>query len=98
MKKQLFFVMDSLGIGGGEKSLVTLLSLIDYDRYDVDLQLFAYGGAFQQFLHPKVNILPELPYNRFLRKNLIASFCSFDLKDDLKIKELSSFFSSSILF
>lgn len=72
--------MDSLGIGGGEKSLVTLLSLIDYDRYDVDLQLFAYGGAFQQFLHPKVNILPELPYNRFLRNNLIASFCSFDFK------------------
>lgn len=78
MKKKLLFVMDSLGIGGGEKSLVTLLSLIDYDRYDVDLQLFAYGGAFQQFLHPKVNILPELPYNRFLRNNLIASFCSFD--------------------
>lgn len=80
MKKKLLFVMDSLGIGGGEKSLVTLLSLIDYDRYDVDLQLFAYGGAFQQFLHPKVNILPELPYNRFLRNNLIASFCSFDFK------------------
>ena len=33
--------MDSLGIGGGEKSLVTLLSLIDYTKYDVDLQLFS---------------------------------------------------------
>ena len=45
-KKQLLFVIDSLTIGGAEKSLVTLLRLIDYSQYDVDLQLFAFGGEF----------------------------------------------------
>ena len=44
MKKKICFIIDSLSIGGAEKSLVTLLNLLDYDKYDVDLQLFAGGG------------------------------------------------------
>ena len=65
-KKQLLFVIDSLTIGGAEKSLVTLLRLIDYSQYDVDLQLFAFGGEFEQFLPPEVNVLPPLEYTGFL--------------------------------
>ena len=49
-KKKILFVIESLVAAGGEKSLVTLLSLLDYNRYDVDLQLFRYGGEFEQFL------------------------------------------------
>lgn len=44
MKKRILFVIDSLICAGAEKSLITLLSLIDYSRYDVDLQLFKYGA------------------------------------------------------
>ena len=40
-KKKILFLNFSLHSGGIEKSLVTLLSLFDYDRYEVDLQLFA---------------------------------------------------------
>ena len=65
-KKQLLFAIDSLTIGGAEKSLVTLLRLIDYSQYDVDLQLFAFGGEFEQFLPPEVNVLPPLEYTDFL--------------------------------
>lgn len=65
-KKRLLFAIDSLTIGGAEKSLVTLLNLLDYSRYEVDLQLFAYGGAFTQFLPNEVNLLPPLNYTRFL--------------------------------
>lgn len=79
MKKSLLFVMDSLGIGGGEKSLVTLLSLIDYTKYDVDLQLFSNDGEFVQFLQKEVKLLPLLPYNRFLNNGLIKSLFSFKL-------------------
>ena len=79
MKKSLLFVMDSLGIGGGEKSLVTLLSLIDYTKYDVDLQLFSNDGEFVQFLPKEVKLLPLLPYNRFLNNGLIKSLFSFKL-------------------
>ena len=62
MKKKLLFVIDSLTLGGAEKSLVTLLNLLDYSKYDVDLLLFAQGGAFQQLLPSEVNLLPVPEY------------------------------------
>lgn len=62
MKKQLLFVIESLVCAGAEKSLVTLLRLLDYTKYEVDLQLFAYGGEFEELLPPEVNLLPPLPY------------------------------------
>ncbi|MDE7146703.1 MAG: glycosyltransferase [Duncaniella sp.] len=69
-KNKILFVIDSLSIGGAEKSLVTLLSMLDYEKYDVDLQLFAIWGKLLQFVPPQVNILPEIPYIAFLRKPL----------------------------
>ena len=48
LKPKILFVLDSLRIGGAEKSLITLLSLLDYSKYDVDLQLFAFDGAFKK--------------------------------------------------
>lgn len=65
-KKRLLFVIDSLGVGGAEKSLVTLLNLLDYSCYEVDLQLFAYGGTFERFLPKELNLLPPLDYVKFL--------------------------------
>ena len=57
MKKKLLFVMESLGIGGAEKSLVTLLSQLDYSKYEVDLFLFRKEGEFIELLPKEVNIL-----------------------------------------
>lgn len=62
MKKKLLFVIESLTLGGAEKSLVTLLNLLDYSKYDVDLLLFAQGGAFQQLLPEAVDLLPVPEY------------------------------------
>ena len=62
MKKKLIFVIESLTLGGAEKSLVTLLNLLDYSKYDVDLILFAQGGAFQSLLPKEVNLLPVPDY------------------------------------
>ena len=69
-KKRILFVIDSLNVGGAEKSLVTLLNLLDYSRYEVDLQLFAYKGVFMQFLPKDVNVLPPLDYTRFLASSI----------------------------
>ena len=68
MKKRILFVIESLIAAGGEKSLVTLLSLLDYERYDVDLQLFGYGGEFEQFVPRQVKILSPLSYSSYLMK------------------------------
>ncbi|MCM3665240.1 glycosyltransferase [Mesobacillus subterraneus] len=65
MKKELLFVIDSLDCAGAEKSLVTLLSLIDHTKYNVDLMLFGHGGALQKLVPSYVNILEPLHYTEF---------------------------------
>ena len=44
-KRNVLFVMSSLRNGGAERSLVNLLQLLDYDRYNVDLLLFQNEGG-----------------------------------------------------
>ncbi|WP_164667394.1 glycosyltransferase [Virgibacillus doumboii] len=73
MKKKLLFVIDSLKTAGAEKSLVTLLSMLDYSRFSVDLQLFAYGGALEELVPIEVNILKPLKYTDFAKMNLKKS-------------------------
>ena len=65
---------------GAEKSLVTFLSLLDYDKYEVDLQLFSYGGEFERYLPKEVNLLPPLDYTQFLNKGVLAQLMTFDFK------------------
>lgn len=57
MKKNLLFVMPSLSAGGGEKSLVNLLSQIDFELYNVDLFLFNNTGLFSNSIPKEITIL-----------------------------------------
>jgi glycosyltransferase involved in cell wall biosynthesis len=59
MKKKLLFIMSAMDSGGGQRSLLTLLTLLDYDRYDVDLFLFNCSGLFFDKLPEQVNLLPH---------------------------------------
>lgn len=59
MKKKILFVINSLGLGGAEKSLSSLLSVFDYNKYDVSLLMFRMEGMFMKYLPKTVNILPE---------------------------------------
>lgn len=54
------FVTQYLHTGGAEKSLLTLLSELDYEKYEVDLLLFDHSGALFEQVPPTVNILPPL--------------------------------------
>ena len=73
--KTILFVIDSLHCAGVEKSLITLLSLIDYSKYEVDLQLFGYGGELERLLPKEVNLLKPLKY---------TSFCELSIKSALR--------------
>ena len=64
-KESILFVIDSLHCAGAEKSLTTLLSLLNYSKYDVDLQLFGYGGALEELVPKEVNILKPMEYIKF---------------------------------
>ncbi|WNB92465.1 glycosyltransferase [Bacillus sp. NEB1478] len=70
MKKKILFVIDSLNCAGAEKSLVTLLSLIDYKLYSVDLMLFAHGTLLEELVPKEVTILKPIKYSEFTRFNL----------------------------
>lgn len=70
----MLFVIDSLDCAGAEKSLVTLLSLLDYSRYSVDLMLFAHGGSLEDSVPKEVNILPPLKYTEFTKLEISKSF------------------------
>lgn len=80
MKQKLLFVIDSLKVGGAEKSLITFLSVLDYQRFDVDLQLFSYGGAYERFLSKEVQLLPPLLLMQFLQKTIKEHILSFHIK------------------
>ena len=94
MKKNILFVIDSLVCAGAEKSLVTLLSLIDYSKYDVDLQMFAYGRPLDELVPKEVNILKPFKYTTFLEAGLAESLKGC-LKDK-KIKMLNARLKYSI--
>lgn len=70
IKKRILFVNESLACAGGEKSLLNLLKALDYDKYEVDLQLFRYGCPWDKYIDDRVNVLPPLPYTEFSKKSL----------------------------
>lgn len=78
LKKNLLFVIDSLAMAGAEKSLVTLLSMLDSSKFNVDLLLFAHGNKLEELIPEEINILPPLKYTIFTQKrvkdNLIDPF------------------------
>jgi len=84
MKKNLLFVIDSLDVAGAEKSLVTLLSMLDFSKYSVDLMLFSHGKLLEKLLPKEVNILPPLKYTKFttlsIKKSLMDSMMNRDFK------------------
>ena len=80
MKKSILFVINSMGCGGAEKSLLSLLSLLDYAKYDVTLQMFHRGGMFEELLPQEVHIHEDLDYTVFCEKTPLTQLLSFDLR------------------
>lgn len=61
MKKKILITACSLEVGGIERSLVGLLNVFDYEKYDVDVLLFSKKGEFLPLVTGKCNFLPEIP-------------------------------------
>lgn len=84
MKKTILFVIDSLVGAGAEKSLVTLLSLLDYSKYSVDLVLLRHGEILEELVPKEVNILEPFKYTKFTSLNvkgaLMYSMQKFEFK------------------
>ena len=72
MKKIAIFQTD-LNYGGIQKSIINLLNIIDYDKYEVDLYLFSNKNIFINEVNKNVNVIVKksLPY--------ITRFVNFEL-------------------
>lgn len=91
-KIKLLFVIESLALAGSEKSLIALLSNLDADLYDIDLQLFNYGGELERFIPKHVTILKRLEFNKFASSSLTKN-----LKDTI-FKRKFSFFRAKMSY
>ncbi len=88
--KKILFVIDSLNSGGAEKSLVSLLTLFDYKKYEVDLLMFSPTGLYLPLIPKEVNILDVPSFVEFLHHDI-----TFLIKNR-KFKELYARLGASI--
>lgn len=72
--RNILFVINSLAIGGSEKSLVSLLNLIDYSKFNVDLLMLKVGEEFDKYIPKEVNILEVPEYYKYLQNRSSVKF------------------------
>lgn len=61
--KKILFLMDSLGAGGAEKSLISLFHTLPPQKYDISLLLIRESGLFLSQLPPNIKLLSGIyPY------------------------------------
>ncbi len=68
MKKKLLIVAHHMTIGGVQKSLISALKALDYNRYDVTLYLRKNRTDLLPFVDERVNVIINTDPNRYYRK------------------------------
>ncbi|MBR6963328.1 MAG: glycosyltransferase [Prevotella sp.] len=68
-RKQVLFVIDSLYIGGAEKSLTSLLYQLNPQKYEIHLWIRCRGGELEALLPKDVVVIPS-PYYSIMEKVL----------------------------
>lgn len=76
-KKRILIVINSFVIGGAEKSLVSLLGLIDYNKYDINVQVINNVGEFKQFVNNNANFLPAPEFVEYCKLPLSKQVLNF---------------------
>ncbi len=68
MKKQLLFVINHLTIGGIQKTLISALKAIDYDKYDVTVYLRKNRTDLLPFIDKRATVIINNDTNKYYRK------------------------------
>ena len=64
-KKKVLFVIESLGCGGAEKSLVSLMSLLDRQKHELFIWMIHPEGPFLALLPVDIVVVEQPKYNIF---------------------------------
>lgn len=68
MKKQLLFVINHLTVGGIQKTLISALKAIDYNKYDVTVYLRKNRTDLLPYIDKRVNVIANNDKNKYYRK------------------------------
>lgn len=68
MKKQLLFVINHLTIGGIQKTLISALKVINYNKYDVTIYLRKSRTDLLPFIDKRANVIINNDTNKYYRK------------------------------
>lgn len=79
MKKKILFIINEMINGGGQRSLINLLELIDYNKFEVDLLLFKERGEFMTIIPEEVKLLTTEKTIQYLFTNNIKVLRKFNL-------------------
>lgn len=74
MKKNILILHFNMELGGAETSLLGLLDTIDYEKYNVDLLLYAKEGSLLSEINSDVIMLPEIMEYKALTKSIKDNF------------------------
>lgn len=69
--KNIFIASHCMEIGGAERSLIGLLNVIDFNKYEVDLFLYRHTGEFLNLIPKEVNLLSEIKKYSVLARPMI---------------------------
>lgn len=86
MKKKVLFVIHGLDCGGAEKSIISLLTVLPADKYDINLIVGNPNGLFMERIPKNVNLIEDcyllenFATSLGLRRKRVASFLDFCLQ------------------
>lgn len=73
-KNKILIVSWDLEIGGVERSLISMLSNFDYEKFDIDLYLHSHVGELMEQIPSKVRLLSEVPESTTFRMPIKSVF------------------------
>ena len=68
MKKQLLFVINHLTVGGIQKTLISALKVLDYDKYDVTVYLRKNRTDLLPLIDKRADVIINKDPNKYYRK------------------------------
>lgn len=113
MKKKIFFLLNTMNVGGVEKALLGLLSIIPLDKYEIHVGFLQAKGGYMEYLPPHIHIHeinifrkywriindPPIPIikNFFLKGDIIEAFIHLLLYIHFKLTKNRYYFYKWIL-
>ena len=80
--KKILFLIESLHLGGAEKSLISLLNNLDLDKYEIEILQYKKGGEFEKFIPAEIK-LSSIDYKPSLLERIkfrIFKFLNYNKK------------------